>query len=262
MKIGNINFVYFSATNTTQRIVKHIAEQMQGHKKEYNITRTTPETDIVMDSSDLLIVGIPVYAGRIPTVALPALTRFKGNGTPAIIVCVYGNRDYDDALLELKDVVEANGFKIISAAAFIAQHSIFPKVGHNRPDEKDLETIKEFANKSIAIITATTDISLLPEIMPKGNHPYKIPGNIPLHPKGNKQCTECGVCVKQCPTQAITPEMPRKTDKSKCISCGRCITVCPANVRHFSGLIHKIAGTMFFRSYSKRKESTILLSKR
>lgn len=38
-------------------------------------------------------------------------------GTPAIAVCVYGNRDYDDALIELKDAIEANGFKTVAAAA-------------------------------------------------------------------------------------------------------------------------------------------------
>lgn len=259
MKIENINLVYFSATNTTRRVVRHIAEQMQGSKKGYDITRTTPEAEIVMGSSDLLVVGMPVYSGRIPAIALPALGKFKGNGTPAVIVCVYGNRDYDDALLELKDVVEANGFKVVSAGAFIAQHSIFPKVGLNRPDEKDLELIKEFADKSTALIAATSDVSALPEITPKGNRPYKVPGNLPLQPKGCKQCTGCGTCVKQCPAQAIALETPRKTDKSKCISCGRCITVCPENARNYGGFIYKMAGAMFLRSFSARKEPTIIM---
>ncbi|MDL2210964.1 EFR1 family ferrodoxin [Bacteroides sp. OttesenSCG-928-M17] len=260
MIIENINSVYFTATNTTRRVVRHIAEQLQGNKKEYNITQSAPEENITMKSSDLLVVGMPVYSGRIPAIALPALDRFKGNGTPAIIVCVYGNRDYDDALLELKDVVESNGFKVISAGAFIAQHSIFPKVGHNRPDEKDMEQIKEFADKSAALIAATPDISSLPEITPEGNRPYKVPGNLPLQPKGNKQCTECGACVKQCPAQAIAADTPRKTDKNKCISCARCIMICPENARHFGGLMYKTAGVMFVRSFSERKEPTVLIS--
>ena len=83
--------------------------------------------------------------GRIPTQTLISLNQIKANKTPAIVVCVYGNRDYDDALLELKEVVESNGFTVISAGAFVAQHSIFPQVGQNRPDEKDLTKIKEFA---------------------------------------------------------------------------------------------------------------------
>lgn len=261
MQIKNLHSVYFSATNTTRRVVRHIAEQMPGHKEEHNITGVTLETDIVMDSSDLLIVGMPVYSGRIPAIALPVLSRFKGHDTPAVIVCVYGNRDYDDALLELNDVVEANGFKVIAGGVFIAQHSIFPKVGFNRPDEKDLILIKEFAEKCRDLLAATSDIALLPEITPKGNRPYKVPGSLPLHPKGNKDCTECGTCVKLCPTQAIAPETPRKTDKDKCIACARCITVCPVHARQFGGVAYKMAESMFLKSYSARKEPTIFINR-
>ncbi|MDH6305169.1 ferredoxin [Parabacteroides sp. PF5-5] len=254
MKTENIKLVYFSATNTTQKIVRHISTQLDGDIKEYNITRQAPEAEVVLDNSDLLIVGMPVYAGRIPAITLPALHQFKGNGTPAIIVCVYGNREYDDALLELKDVVEANGFKVVSAGAFIAQHSIFPQVGTERPDKKDMESITEFAQKSKQIIDSIDGLDTLHEIIPKGNRPYKVPGKLPLQPSGNRKCTACGTCVKQCPAQAIAADTPRKTDKEKCIACGRCIVVCPADARHFGGLLYKVAGRKFVKAHSARKD--------
>lgn len=253
MKTENIKLVYFSATNTTKKIMKHIADQLEGNKQEYNITQTIPETE-ELESTDLLVVGMPVYAGRIPAITLPALNRFKGKGTPAIIVCVYGNRDYDDALLELKDVVEMNGFKVVSAGAFIAQHSIFPEVGAARPDDKDMEAITAFAQKSKQIIDSATDLNALPEITPKGNRPYKVPGKLPLQPSGNRKCTECGTCVKLCPVQAIPADNPRKTDKEKCIACACCITVCPADARHFGGLLYKAAGMKFVKAHAARKE--------
>lgn len=257
MKTKNINLVYFSATHTTRNIVRHIANRIEGDRKEYDITGVNPETEIMMSGSDVLVVGMPVYAGRIPAIALPALHQFKGNGTPAVIVCAYGNRDYDDALLELKDVVEANGFKVVAAGAFIAQHSIFPLVGTHRPDEKDLDAIAAFAQKSGEIIDSTTDFGSLQEIIPKGNHPYKVPGKLPLHPAGNRKCTGCGTCVKQCPAGAIAADTPRKTDKEKCIVCARCITVCPAEARRFGGLLYKIAGKKFVKTYSARKEPDV-----
>lgn len=254
MKTENIKLVYFSATNTTQKIVRHIANQMEGTKKEYNITQSAPEAAIVMSDSDLLIVGMPVYAGRIPGIVLPALDKFKGNDTPAIIVCVYGNRDYDDALLELQNVVQRNGFKLVSAGAFIAQHSIFPQLGANRPDKNDLELIAGFAEKSKQVIESIAGSDIFPEITLKGNQPYKTPGKLPLRPKGNRKCTACGACVKQCPTKAINADTPRKTDKEKCIACARCIVVCPAKARHFGGLLYKIARKKFVKAYSARKE--------
>lgn len=221
---------------------------------EYDITQSTPDADKVFDNESLLIVGMPVYAGRIPAKAAEALGRFKGNGTPAIIVCVYGNRDYDDALLELKDIVESNGFRMVSAGAFIAQHSIFPKVGADRPDERDMDIIKNFAGKSAEIYRSAADLNSLQEVNVKGNRPYKIPGSIPLTPRGNRHCNECGTCVKLCPVRAIDEKKPRKTDKVKCISCGRCIVVCPQKARSFGGLLYKIAGSKFTKANSGRKD--------
>ena len=254
METSNIVLAYFSATYTTKKVVKKVAEHFAVNIAEYDITQIKPKKDICIGSDDLLIVGVPVYAGRVPAIAADALDRFKGSDTPAVIVCVYGNRDYDDALLELKDMVEGNGFKVISAAAFIAQHAIFPQAGWHRPDEKDMVEIKDFASKSIALLKSVTDISSLPQINVKGNKPYKIPKKIPLQPKGDKKCNECGTCVKLCPVQAIHSDTPRKTDKTKCIACGRCIVVCPQHARHFSGLIYKVAGKKFIKSYSARKE--------
>lgn len=257
MKISTINLVYFSATYTTKKVVKLIAGHSNLPIEEYDITRNSPDTDLTLPKDDLLIVGMPVYAGRIPAEAAKALQKFKGNHTPAIIVCVYGNRDYDDALLELKDIVTNNGFKVISAGAFIAQHSIFPVVGRNRPDEEDNALIKYFANRSFELLQTLTDTKTLPDIKVKGNTPYKQPGEIPLKPKGNNKCNQCGSCVKLCPTQAIPQDTPRKTNKNLCISCGRCIVVCPQNARHFGGLLYKLAGSKFVKANSARKEPEI-----
>lgn len=261
MKTSHIKLVYFSATYTTRTIVRQIANQFNYNITEYDITQTVFNDDIILDDKDLLIVGVPVYSGRIPTRAAEGLTKFKGNNTPTIITCIYGNRDYDDALLELKDIVENNNFKVISAAAFIAQHSIFPKVGTNRPDENDMELVNQFAQKSKKILELTTDLDSLPEIQVKGNYPYKTPGNIPLKPKGNRKCNKCGTCVKLCPVEAISANNPRKTDKEKCIACGRCIVVCSKEARHFGGLIYKIAGRKFVKAYSAPKEAEVMYSR-
>ncbi|MDR2918637.1 MAG: 4Fe-4S ferredoxin [Tannerella sp.] len=254
MEISNINLVYFSATNTTKKITKLIAGQVSGNITTFNITQKAPDSDVISGSRDLFIVGVPVYAGRIPAKALEGLNKFKGNDTPAIIVCVYGNRDYDDALLELRDVVETNGYKVISAGAFIAQHAIFPQVGAGRPDEQDIILIKKFADESLDIIRSTNDVTSLPDVTPKGNKPYEVPGELPIHPKGDKKCNECGTCVVQCPVHAIPENNPRKTDKKECIVCARCIIVCPQCSRHFGGILYKLAGKKFIKAYSARKE--------
>lgn len=256
MNITTIHSVYFSATYTTRGIVRGISEQIGRPVVLHDITNEIPAKDIVLDKAgDLLLVGVPVYAGRIPSIAVDALRRFKGSGTPAIVICVYGNRDYDDALLELKEMVEGNGFITVAAGAFIAQHSIFPQVAANRPDEKDKREIEKFVNCCRDKLAATADATGLPELEVKGNKLYKIPKDIPIHPSGKKKdCSQCGVCAKQCPVKAIPADKPYQTDSQKCISCGRCIVVCPQKSRHFKGLLYKIAGWKFAKDNAKRKE--------
>lgn len=63
------------------------------------------------------------------------------NNCTAIIVVVYGNWDYVDALIELRDIAVKMGFKPIAAAAFIGEHSFSTEdspIAYGRPDISDL----------------------------------------------------------------------------------------------------------------------------
>ena len=258
MNIDNLHVVWFSATATTKQITGLIAEQFTAQSvTKHDITKNTPENNIQIGPSDLLVVGIPVYAGRIPAVAIDALNRFKGDKTAAVIACVYGNRDYDDALIELKNILQTNAFIVISAGTFIAQHSIFPAVGASRPDEKDKGIIVDFAQKSAELLAALENTNNLSDINVKGNHPYVKPFKVPLSPKTDKKCNKCGVCVKLCPTNAIPAFNPRITFGSKCIACARCISFCPQQARHFGGILYRIVGKKFVKTYSVRKEPEV-----
>ena len=42
------------------------------------------------------------------------------------------------------------------------------------------------------------------------------------------KCINCGLCVQNCATNAITLQ-PLRVDPTKCVGCGKCIAVCPVN---------------------------------
>lgn len=251
--------VYFSATYTTQKVVEYIGNQISGEVHSFDITNDENTDEVIIPKDELLIVGIPVYAGRIPSMAVERIRRFKSEGARAIAIAVYGNRDYDDALLELSDILAENGFLIISAGAFIAQHSIFPKVGANRPDADDFKQMDLFIEETKNII-GKDGAKLLP-IHIRGNRPYKIPGSIPIYPSGNKTCKGCGICAKLCPTGAISPDNPKETDESKCIKCGRCIVVCPTQSRQFRGMTYTLASMKFNSAYKVRREPEMFFAR-
>lgn len=240
--------LYFSATYTTKRVIETVAAELSKETVTYDITND-PSTDAVaIPSDELLVVGVPVYAGRVPAMAVERLRRFKGNNTPAVIIAVYGNRHYDDAVLELHYIMKECGFRTVAAGAFVAQHSIFPKVGTARPDAEDFADIKKFAEKTAALLAADFG-----EIEIPGNCPYKVPGGIPIWPTASRKCTECGACARLCPTGAIDPSSPKGADKEKCIKCGRCIVVCPKRARRFHGIKYSIAAMRFNHAFATRK---------
>ena len=256
MQIKRITFVYFSATNTTKKIVKEIANHFDTRKVEYNLIKYPIEEEIILSPQELLIVGMPVYSGRIPEIAVASLRNIKGLQTPAIISCIYGNRDYDDALIEIQDLVEANGFRIISAAAFIAQHSIMPDVATNRPDQSDLYKIQNFSVQSARILSQLETVTDIQKIKIKGNRPYKVAGKIPIQPQlASSLCNQCNTCINQCPVDAISATY--NIDKTKCISCSRCIYICPQKARNYKGILYKIAKWKFTKDNKKRKEPEI-----
>ena len=255
--IEKINLVYFSAAGTTKAVSIHLAESMGREINEYDLLRQPPRQPVAFESDAPALFAMPVYAGRIPAVCADALRQFRGRNTPTIAVVTYGNRDFDDALLELKNILSENGFVVVAAAAVVAQHSIFPHVAIGRPDASDKQKIAAFGQTCSEALNGFTDAA---KISVKGNTPYCKPMAIPLQPAGNARCNTCGACVKVCPTKAIMAESPRKTDKSRCIACTACIAACPQNARGFRGPLYAVAGKGFAAMTKTRKEPEFFTS--
>ena len=239
-----MKIVYFSPNDTTRTVTEAAAAAMEPGGERVDLLKAPLTEDLSVGAEEMLVVGMPVYAGRIPALCLSSLTHLKGNGGPAAAIAVYGNRDYDDALLELTDLLEAQGFRVVGAGAFIAKHSIFPTVAANRPDEKDMEAIAAFGRECQARRSLFSD-SHPGQILVKGNRPYKKPGSGGFRPTGDKSCTSCGACAAICPTKSINPAEPTKTNEDTCIACAACIRVCSTGSRAFRGPVYQTARKAF-----------------
>ncbi len=251
-----IHEIFFSCAGTTRKIADNIAQGLGGETSLHDLTDKRFHSFEVQADNDVVLFAVPVWGGRVPALAAEMLKQIKGNGQKAVAVVVYGNRDYDDALLELCDIVSEQGFKVISAAAFVAEHCIFPTVATARPDVSDNVAISLFVNETKKLIAGnnTLDLSRI-----KGNRPYKKPAGVPLHPGTIKaKCVECHVCVDNCPTDAIDLQT-LATDPDKCISCCRCISVCANDARQFGGMMYKTIRFAFERMCAKRREPELFL---
>jgi len=251
-----IKTLYFSPTGTTKKIVETISKTLGVVENNYNIT-LPKHRDILpsFDKEDLLVVGIPVYAGRIPRLIIDQLTNIKGNETPIVLVAVYGNRDYDDALLEMKDVFVQNGFMPIAAGAFIGEHSYTSEVASNRPDIEDLKICKEFAE------TIKTHLYLgdykTKELHVKGNFPYReIKPSLPLGPTVDESCISCGICTINCPTGALKYNRHISVIDDLCIRCHACVRKCPFHAIDFEEKLDPVKNWLI-DNFTERRESEL-----
>lgn len=257
MHYSTVRQFCFSATGTTKKIVSEIGSHFSSAARQRDILREPLTALETVDGETLAVIGVPVYYGRIPALCVDMLGKLKGMKTPAIAVVVYGNRDYDDALLELTELLTANGFLVFGAGAFVAQHSIFPRVGKARPDQNDMQRIAEFSQQCAAKLKKMGGAEAPVQV--KGNSPYKKAAPVPLRPSAGKQCNACGACARVCPTGAISKENPPAKNKDLCISCAACIAVCPQSAQAFRGIPYTVVGKLFERKCSLRREPEVFV---
>jgi len=232
MKIDQVRLIWFSPTGTSRRVVRGIAEGFSGVPvEETNLTLPDFTTCGRLGPDELAIIGVPVYAGRVPALAVERMKEISGSNTPAVIVAVYGNREFEDALVELRDLAQEKGFVVVAAAAFIGEHSFSTDalpIAAGRPDSDDLEKAREFGRAVQQALTALEENEGGTIDVP-GNVPYKDgAGYFPFTPVvDHDTCTLCGTCAEECPTGSITLDDTVSIAVESCILCANCIKVCP-----------------------------------
>ena len=251
MNIEKWIIAHFSPTGGTKKITNAIAAGFNTPVVEMDLTKEV--SSATLDEKDALMVVLPVYAGRVPQISLERLSALKGNGQKAVAVVVYGNREYEDALLETKDALEANGFQVIAAAAFIAEHSIVRSIANRRPDAEDESLCRQFAKDVMAKADNAAPVQV------PGNSPYKELKPAAFHPVANENCVKCGICAQLCPVGAIPLDDSSQTNNELCINCMRCVEACPQQCRALPDAFLAMITQMLNQNASGYKKPVVFL---
>lgn len=248
MKRYHVWAMYFSGTGTTKKIVSAVAAGLAARMEteaeafDFSLPEARAEPRI-FSPGDLVVFGTPVYAGRVPNVLLKYIRMVAGNGALAVPVVLFGNRDYDDALIELKTLLEEDGFCVVAGAAFVGEHSFSTLLAAGRPDRLDMEQAAAFAGKVYEKLKSTGEKEGFPPLAVRGEtplRPYYQPrdgrGNsIDIRrvlPRVNERCNNCGLCAGLCPMGSIRRDNVREYT-GICIKCCACVKGCPRQARYF-----------------------------
>lgn len=243
----------FSPTGGCRRVDDILSSHLGADWQEIDLCK--PVARFAFSSDDLCIVTVPSYGGRVPAAATERLKALSGNGAKAILLCVYGNRAYEDTLSELQDTLTAVGFFCVAAIAAIAEHSIVRHFAAGRPDADDAVILASFAEKIAAKLSAPAALPPLP-----GSHgTYKPTKPGSLKPSTDAGCISCGVCVDGCPVDAISLAERAETNNDACISCMRCVSLCPQGARHLDPAVLDAVATALSAVCSSRKENELFL---
>lgn len=261
MRIGSVTLACFSPTGTTRAVLEGIARGIGCDMAEL-VDVTTPEArrrPLRTAEDDLLVVGVPVYMGRVPALLADWLGAIEARNTPAVAVVVYGNRVYDDALVELGDALAKGGCRPFAGAAYIGQHSFSTPgtpTAAGRPDAGDLAHAEAFGRQVRERLLAAASVEELPAVALPGCRPYR--GDTALWQVEfiavGDECTRCGACAAWCPVGAIDPDDPARVDTGRCITCCACIRRCPERARAMLPGPVMDASVRLNSLYSERKE--------
>ncbi|MGE5628395.1 MAG: EFR1 family ferrodoxin [Solirubrobacterales bacterium] len=266
MKVQSLKLVCFSPTGTTKEIIKSIACGIN-HSNVELIDITKPNArkqQLQTFENELLVVAVPVYMGRVPSLFSEWLQLVQACNTPSVCIVVYGNRAYGDALLELKNTMIERGCKPIACSAFIGEHSFSSAeapIAKGRPDARDFIQAELFGHKINEKLQSISSIDLISDINIPGNYPYD--GSTKVWDidfiKVSDDCLQCGICAERCPMGAVDIENSSLIDIEKCITCCACIKSCPQSARTMKPSPVKEWGIRLNNLFKERKEPEIFL---
>lgn len=269
MKITKVWAICYSATGTTEKITNAVAEaaakKLGVPMEAIGFTRPAQrEVERVFADTDLVVVGSPTYAGKMPNKIMPDYReKLTGSGAAAIAVVTYGNRSFDNSLAELTAILGEKGFRTVAGGAFVCRHAFSDALAGLRPGILDMWEAAKLGEKAAEKLLAGDFTA--PAVPGDAEAPYYVPKGtdgqpakfLKAKPLTNlSKCSNCGACARVCPTGAIDPANIAQVP-GVCIKCQACVRKCTKNAKYFDDAAFLSHVAMLEQNFTDEKENAL-----
>jgi ferredoxin len=236
---------YYSGAGNTKFIAKKLKKILIARSHEADLIQVNSKSILdVKLGYDLYVIGFPVYDISSPGLVKDLVSRITDEGKP---IAYFNTKAFmsGDSILELADVSNSNGLKLVGFQDFYMPASdalaLFAKKGsttekiikffHTRNIDDKLEGFVTRIDKNQEIKIKPKWYNILAYLIPKSakeafHNQYTV--YIPEFYSDNNLCIECMLCVNQCPRENIMFEEGIKFELN-CDMCLSCLHHCPVD---------------------------------
>ncbi len=189
-----------------------------------------------------VFVGSPVYSSHALPLVMDLIDRLPRRPEAwAVPFVTWGAASSGVALAEMGSALAGRGYLLPGAAKVVAVHSLMweaaSPAGAGHPDAADDKIVAQLVREVVSSLRTPDPEPLAVEVLsyqPPAAAAVLAPQNLemakqllPPREVDEKLCTQCGVCVDNCPVAALDLDPFPVCDDSSCIVCFNCVRLCP-----------------------------------
>jgi flavodoxin/ferredoxin len=236
-----VAIVYFSQTGNTEKVAGAIARGLERAGARVDLLKLEKTDPARLAEYDFLGLGAPVFYFKLPFNVAWFIRDLRGMEGKLAFGFLSEGGHAGDAFPQMQKMLSRKGVTLVDAFQCLGFDTYPPFVGTNRqlghPDEGELAAAEAFG---LGLLGRRERIrsgerGLVPVFERERGRFHRLsvlltrPALFFVSPRKRinaGKCTECGICVKSCPTANIRLG-PLPKFAWRCVYCYHCERVCP-----------------------------------
>ena len=167
----------------TRLLTREIADRLRDYSAEdisvESMDLRAGDKIPVIDKETVVVLGMPVYVGKIPLPGIKALREIEGSGAMTLTLVAYSGRDYGNALYELTHFADERKLSVVGAGAIAISYVTIRGKTFGKSAIIDMISLTDYAEAAANKIKRLSGSSI--EGLKIKPAPLEVKGRLPMH---------------------------------------------------------------------------------